>query len=416
MKRREFLAGSVAVTGAFLPGLVPAASRPCSPPRVSVTGGSSVAAVCAEGDTQLAGVVQRLKLASPDAPAWSGAEIGVSSLNANVHYWGDTPPDGVVLGGRPPFTASNHVSTEYNILDWPGKAHWDPVNGDWWFSGGPTGNQGAASPTIVRYRPAADRFVHWQGKAPGEGGIWPPNGHAHSFDAADLDVAGRKIWRHLVPHKNQEWGFRLGWFNIDTHESGQYAGGGWDGTYPTISFMPENRLLHVIRGQAGGASNIRRFDVDEMAMSSALAGPAGRAGPSCYHKGAIYYSTDQRHFCAVRPDGSVESLAPTPIVMDRSIENHATYSMLLPLGEFVYAFCGNGDIWRYDPAHDSWGDAPYHSIPWLWPHDTFSANGWHYIKQACVGPVPTHGVAILCLAKRFRSAGTAPSRALVWKP
>jgi hypothetical protein len=234
---------------------------------------------------------------------------------------------------------------------------------------------------------------------------------------ADLDVKGRKIWRHLVPHSSQPWGFRLGWFNIDTHESGQFSEGGWDGTYPTISFMPDNRLLHVIRGQPGGAANIRRFSVDNMAWAmESLKGPMGRAGPSCYFRGAIYCTTDQSHFFAVQPDGTLKVRASTPIIMDRAIENTVTYSILCPVGEHIYAFCGNGDIWRYDPNADRWGDRPYDAIPWLWPHDTLSATGWHYLKQACVGPVSSLGVAMLCSARRVTRQGVSPSRALIWKP
>jgi hypothetical protein len=142
----------------------------------------------------------------------------------------------------------------------------------------------------------------------------------------------------------------------------------------------------------------------------------GRSGPSCHFKGAIYFTTDQGHFASIHPDGTVKTRAATPITMDRSIENEATYSILCPLGEFIFAFCGNGDIWRYDPAGDSWGDRPYDTVPWLWPHDTFSPTGWHYIKQACVGPIPSHGVAMLCTARRVKSSGISPSRALIWKP
>ncbi len=415
MKRREVLKGSAAIAGLLLPQALVANVRPCAPPSVRVRGGSEVVTACS--DTVLQTVVEGLRAASPSAPAWSEVDVGAESLNAKVHFWGEPAPGEEVAGGRPPFSAPNHVSDEYNILDWPGKAHWDDVAGDWWFSGGPTGNQGSASPTIVRYRPADDRFTHWQGRAVGQGGIWPPNGHAHSFDAADLDVKGRKIWRHLVPHSSQPWGFRLGWFNIDTHESGQFSEGGWDGTYPTISFMPDNRLLHVIRGQPGGAANIRRFSVDNMAWAmESLKGPMGRAGPSCYFRGAIYCTTDQSHFFAVQPDGTVKARASTPIIMDRAIENTITYSILCPVGEHIYAFCGNGDIWRYDPNADRWGDRPYDAIPWLWPHDTLSAIGWHYLKQACVGPVSSLGVAMLCSARRVTRQGVSPSRALIWKP
>jgi hypothetical protein len=46
MKRREFLIGSASVIGSALPGVAGAASRPCPPATVRVTGGNQVSANC----------------------------------------------------------------------------------------------------------------------------------------------------------------------------------------------------------------------------------------------------------------------------------------------------------------------------------------------------------------------------------
>ena len=300
----------------------------------------------------------------------------------------------------------------------PGRRYGIRVHGDWWYSGGPTGNQDSASPTIVRYRPSDDRFVHWQGRASMQGGIWPPYGHAHSFDAADLDVSGRKIWRHLGHHNSEPvFNFALGWFNIDTHVSGTVPGDqAWAGDWPSISFMPDNRLLHIIRPQPGGNKNVRRFNVDSLAWVAPLAGPEGDCGPTCYFRGSVYVTTSARHFYAIQPTGSIAQKASTPVLMDRS--GNTSHTILCPLGDYVYAFCGNGDIWRYDPAADSWGGSRYHSLPWRLPHHTYdpTASSWSYMSASCLGPVPPQGVALLCMPSVWSSNGSVDARAFVWKP
>lgn len=411
--RREFLMAAIGTATAGIVGRLRAADGEggtVGADATSATGGE-----CA--DTTVGGVACELRQGSPDRPAWSGPVIGVDSLNAKVHHWGDPDAGQPTRGGRPPFTAPNGVRDDYNILDWPGKAHWDPVRGDWWFSGGPTGNQDSASPTVVRYRPADDRFVHWQGVASRQGGIWPPSGHAHSFDAADLDVPGRRIWRHLAPHASESFRFKLGWFDVDTHESGRVDGDGYQNNdYPTIAFLPGNRLLHLIRPQSGTVANIRRFDVDGLRWRQPLQGPAGQAGPSCHHQGAIYFTTSQGHFARVLPDGKVEPRRPTPVVMSRPVNGDARYAILCPLGACIYAFCGNGDIWRYDPAADTWGDGPYHRIPDSLPDGTSAAPRRNYLSKSCVGPVASEGVALFCTAQRVVAGVLEPARALLWKP
>ena len=330
--------------------------------------------VAAVDKTVIGKVAQALAAASPGAPAWSGAEIGVGSLNSSVHYWGEPAAGSPVEHGRPPFHAPNGVSDAYNILDWGGKAHWDRTRGEWWFSGGPTGNQDPASPTVVRYRPADDTFCHWQGESSGVGGIWPPYGHAHSFDACDLDVAGRKLYRHLKPKDGQlPYNYHIGVFDIDTCKSEVVDGDqSFADYFPTLSFMPGSRVLHVIYSGAG-YNSIRRLNVDSRTWLADLKGPDGDRGASVYFNGKIYATTGAaKNFYAILPDGTIENKAATPVAMDGSYS--ATHAILCPLGDHIYAFCGNGDIWRYSPAADSWGGAAYHSIPWFWPHDTYQSG------------------------------------------
>lgn len=411
--RREFLMATIGAVAAGLSHRLVAEDID----RIAACADAASATGSDCEDTTIGRVAGELRLGSPDRPAWSAPVIGLDSLNAKIHYWGDPDPGQPILGGRPPFTAPNGVRDDYDILDWPGKAHWDPVRGDWWFSGGPTGNQDSASPTIVRYRPATDRFAHWQGIASRQRGLWPPSGHAHSFDAADLDVQGRRIWRHLTPHASEPFRFKLGWFDIDTHESGRVDGDGYQNNdYPTIAFMPANRLLHVIRPQPGTAGNIRRFDVDGLRWQKPLQGPAGQAGPSCHHQGAIYFTTSQGHFARVLPDGRVELCRPTPVDMGRPVSGDARYAILCPLGEYLYAFCGNGDIWRYEPGADAWGDGPYHRIPDSLTDGASGAHRRHYLSKSCVGPVTSEGVALFCTAQRVVADGVEPARAMLWKP
>ena len=362
-------------------------------------------------------VAKRLSAASPGAPAWSDAEIGLSTLNSQVHYWGE-PSDGqAIVAGRPPFTAPNGVSDAYDILDWPGKALWDRTKEDWWYSGYPTGNQIPASPTIVRYRPSDDRFAHWQGRASMTGGIWPPYGHAHSFDAADLDVVSRRIWRHLGPsNANPVYNFALGWFNIDTYQAGTVPGDiAFMDNWPTVSLLPESRLLYVVRPQSGGSQNIRRFHIDRMEWVEPLAGPTGDCGPSIYSGGKVFVATLDRNFYAITADGSIERRANTPIIMDRS--GSTTHAILCGLKGYIYAFCGDGDIWRYDPRTDSWGGSPYHSIPWRWPYRKYVAgSSWGYVAKTTVGAVPTEDVALVCVGAAWDPEGSTQTRAFIWKP
>ena len=416
MKRRDFLIKTASVTGALVPTTIWATSKPCRPPSLSLAGEAGISAPCATEST-LSRVAQRLRSSSPYAPAWSDAEIGVDSINADVHYWGEPPKGSSAIAGRPPFTAANPVSNSYNILDWPGKALWDPSKGDWWYSGGPTGNQDPASPTIVRYRPSDDKFVHWQGPTTMTGGIWPPHGHAHSFDGADFDIVGRRIWRHLGHHNGDAvFNFALGWFNVDTFESGTVAGDeAYVDYWPTVSFMPENRLLHLVRPQAGGGQNIRRFDVDSLKWVEPVVGPPGDCGPSTYHAGRIFVTTTDKSFFAILPSGKIEVRAPTPVLMDRS--STSTHAILCAIGDSIYAFCGNSDIWRYDVSADTWGRSRYGSIPWFWPYRTYEPqSGWHYMAETCVGPVPDHGVALVCMPAVWSEPGTTMARSFVWKP
>ena len=65
---------------------------------------ASVSTSCSQ--TLLSTVAKRLSAASPAAPAWSDAEIGLSTLNSKVHYWGERQGQAIVAG-RAPFTAPN---------------------------------------------------------------------------------------------------------------------------------------------------------------------------------------------------------------------------------------------------------------------------------------------------------------------
>lgn len=416
MKRREFVGAAVASAVSMMSGRTPHARDGDSSGVVSAAARVETASRCA--GTKIAQVACELFRTAPGRPAWSEPLIGVDSLNAKVHHWGEPKPGQPVLGGRPPFTAPNVIRDDYNILDWPGKALWDPVQGDWWFSGGPTGNQDPASPTIVRYRPAEDRFVHWQGMASKQGGIWPPSGHAHSFDAADLDARGRRLWRHLTSHASEPYGFKLGWFDIDTFESGRVEGDRFQNDdYPTISFMPDNRLLHLIRPQPGGSANIRRFDVDSLSWAAGpLRGPPGSAGPSCYHRGAIYYTTSRGQLARILPDGKVQECRPTPVTMSRPVNGDARYAILCPLGDHLYAFCGNGDIWRYAPQSDEWGDTPHDRIVSSPADGDPKISGLNQLSRSCVGPVAAIGVALFCAMRRAQQGRELVAKAWVWKP
>ena len=296
--------------------------------------------------------------------------------------------------------APNPVSDQYNILDWGGKAHWDAARGDWWFSGGPTGNQDPASPTIVRYRPSDDRFAHWQGRASMQGGIWPPHGHAHSFDAADLDESRRQIWRHLAHHNSDpDYNFALGWFNIDTNESG---------TVPGDRFARRRLAYHFLHaGQSRPArdppaAGQQREHPSLRCRQEDLDRAIDRAGRRL-RTFVLFPRQDLRHdirtkqFYAILPNGSVEAKARTPITMDRSAAEVTRSCAHIGTCAFSRsaATATSGDTTRRPTAGEA---ARYHAIPWRWPYHKFDpvASSWNYMSATCVGAVPPHGVAMLC--------------------
>jgi hypothetical protein len=180
--------------------------------------------------------------------------------------------------------------------------------------------------------------------------------------------------------------------------------------------MPENRVLHIVRTQPASSPNVRRYSVESRTWVEPIVGPAGDCGPSCYLDGKVYVTTSQRNFFAILPNGTIQPRAGLPVVMDRSYT--VTHAILCPLGNYLFAFCGNGDIWRYDRASDSWGSGRYGSIPWRWPHHKFEPekSGWNYLSATCIGPVPPHDVAMVCSPSVWSMNGTVPARAFLWKP
>jgi len=159
------------------------------------------------------------------------------------------------------------------------------------------------------------------------------------------------------------------------------------------------------------------FDVDSQAWAAApLRGPPGNAGPSCYHRGAIYYTTSRGGLARIQPDGEVLDCRPTPIAMSRPVNGDARYAILCPLGDHVYAFCGNGDIWRYSPQSDEWGDGPYHRLVETRPASGAPVAIRNQLSKTCVGPIPALSVALYCVLRGDGADAGRQAKAYLWKP
>ncbi len=118
----------------------------------------------------------------------------------------------------------------------------------------------------------------------------------------------------------------------------------------------------------------------------------------------------------ILPDGKVQECRPTPVTMSRPVNGDARYAILCPLGDHLYAFCGNGDIWRYAPQSDEWGDTPHDRIVSSPADGDPKISGLNQLSRSCVGPVAAIGVALFCAMRRAQQGRELVAKAWVWKP
>jgi hypothetical protein len=312
---------------------------------------------------------------------WSAVNVvGASTISTNAAPY-----------NRPPFVGLDPSAGTRNILDWPGKAMWDSQSGDWWYSGGGAlQSQAAGGMTIVRYQSSTDTFRAWQGLTVNSDGIWYPYNEAHCFDAADIHVPTRRIYRRMKYAAQSGPVDGLGWFNVDTFASGvipmpsardQYwtvcVHDGWGSSGSVLSF--------------GNAFNFQRYDIAAGTFSTVNVNSYPQEGGlSIYHAGYVYYTggTLNSNLYRIAANGTITTLGTTPVPMSNSYLA-ASGAILSSLGNYIYAFCGDGAIRRYDPAGNSWSSVG--SMPWRFA-GTQAANsfGAGALFQSTVGKVITN--------------------------
>lgn len=198
MKRREFLATSAGVAGTFLPFIGRAQSKPCPPPELSVSGGTSAAASCLAGDAEADWIART----TGTGVVWYHDFRSVHEVN-NFRWTSGYGTDPNSVGENP--TKCRHISSDgitggcLEIVHPPGA---DPASGYWWRPFSPI----VAGSTTGNGRATSD---------PGAGGsltaqAWNPQ-----------DRSQTASWSSSQYRQNQSKG-------VYGHAS--YAGPGYDGT------------------------------------------------------------------------------------------------------------------------------------------------------------------------------------------
>lgn len=372
--------------------------------------------VTAPAQTVIGKIADDLNSAFPSTPGWSD-ELGTS------YYLADNHPDrgsgtkindlidrsggGADAAGLRAFNAYSATGLAYGTLNgWAGKAHYDG-SGFWYLSG--TTGDAAHSQTAVRYSRDTDEFRHWQG-ANGSGGIFP-HGAPHNFQQTCFDPVTRRLFRLTGGVTNQT--NRVAWFNVDDYTSGEftasYPAGAQISSYPAVAFLPSVGVagsVVVLRRAASGYNAPIRFDVSEQTWYTDITGAVHTSDVCavvCEHGGYIYFSFGQDGGVMHRLGSSkaVETLGTaTPVVMDSSKPaGFADFALWAPMGDYIYAFCASGAIYRYDTVAQTWS-AQLDTLPSRYIASNFT-----------VAPIDDLGVfAFVTMATAFTE------KALVWKP
>lgn len=348
-------------------------------------------------------------------------------------------------------------------LYWPGPTHFDPVNREWWAMLGVTNQQPSVSGnTVVRYKldaeanaargiEAADRFrtwggvgIHTSGDPAQSDGLWRPLSQAHNFGAAAFNATSRKLYRVLncVPAtaRSVSWNSSvdgrtydpaydyIGWFDVDALTVGVFPFPSWSPSDFAVPFYPSmgaitNRgsqgTIYVVDWNRGNNLRARYYDV-----AAATWGPSYLVGPSVSeacgygvwtHNNVIYVTSaalgtglPQMHSLTWNGSAHVyTALAAPPILMDNAYG--PDQSIIVGLGAYLYAFCKNGNVYRYDITNNNWGGgAVYDTIenPITTPSTT----------QGYVGEFVAAAIDSIANPVIFCIFGEGTNRTRLWKP
>jgi hypothetical protein len=334
---------------------------------------------------------------------------GSTTINAAIGPKGTTTP--AVLRA---FNAySDGSGSEYGtLLGWTGKAFADanpndPSNPRWWYLGGTTGGN-PWSHTAVRYDCATDQFLHWQGSTYGAtDGLFHPQGGPHNFGSACFDPATRRLYR-ITKGAGSPYDSCVGWFNVDTNASGLFAPTQYLGsTYASADFMPSFGAQGSVVAFIYGDSNnnvARRYDIDAAAWFSDIDGSRNSLTGACtsFLDGAIYFSFGDGVMYRLNADKSVTTVAGgTPISMNGGGSGEPNFCIWSPLGQYIYAFCDNNAIYRFDTVSQTWSGV-VGTIP------TRPTLG---VQNYTVAPLAAFGVFMLVYCETNYT-----ETALLWKP
>jgi hypothetical protein len=346
-------------------------------------------------------------LLSPGSWSVAANDVGASTISTNAAPY-----------NRPPFIALDPSTGTRNILDWPGKTMWDSQSNDWWYSGGPaTQGAGAGGMTLVRYQTSTDTFRAWQGLTVDSDGIWYPYCEAHCFDAADIHVPSRRIYRRMIYRPLSGPVDGLGWFDVDTFASGVIPMPAARDLYWTLCVFPEMGATGTVL-VFNNYYNAQKYDIASGTFVTQLDTNSypQQGGLSIYHSGYVYYTGGGLNSNLYRIDsaGTITTLGTTPVQMSNSYVA-ATGAILSSLGAYIYAFCGDGTIRRYDPAGNSWSNVG--TMPWRFA-GLQSANSAGALFESTVGKVITNpgtGEGVM-LWISGTGGGQKATQTYLWKP
>lgn len=399
--------------------------------------------------------------------------VGASTINASVPIWTVTNRSTGATGvSGQSYTTFNAPANDDSAslpagvivetsLYWPGPTHFDAVNREWWAMLGVTNQQpSVAGNTIVRYKldaeanaargiEAADRFRTWGGigiDTSGDpalsDGLWRPLCQAHNFGASAFSPSARKLYRVLnalpATARGVAWDStvdgrtydpaydHIGWFDVDSLTVGTFPFPSWSpqdfGTlYATMGEIPSRGSLgsiYTIDNNRGNYLRARSYDISSAAWGSAyINGPTTSEAcgwGSWSHNNVIYVTcaspSGQPQMASLTWNGSAHVwtvLAPPPVLMD--VGYYTAHSIIVGLGAYLYAFCVNGNIYRYDIAANSWnGNQVYDTIEF--PNGT-PANPQGYVSEFVAAGIESIANPVI-----FCIFGEGTNRTRLWKP
>lgn len=354
--------------------------------------------------------------------------LGVSS-SPTVSDRIDWRGGGAEPAGMPAFFARNDSGGTITLLIYTGRSLFRDANGGeiWYFAG--TTGWDAGEMTAIRYRLADDTFRHWQGLTEDGDGIFFPYGCSHGHEENCIDPATGTMYRFLTSASDpalvyEDTRNHLGIWNPDTQTGTTvpFPTSSLRGVYPVTCWVDGLGATSVFGSGSSAGLAYPAYAYNGTSWTTVpaqvpLGGTDGSA--ACTHNGIAYFTSglsdnsgvEGYRFYALGSNGLITAKAPTPVIMTRgnaALRFDERYdpnkAMFVPLGQYIYAFHQNTNIYRYDTVSDTWSGA-IGTTPWT-PGQ---------LSSVTLAPIPTLGVVY---AARNVSSTVAPDCTVVqlWKP